>query len=238
MTTSAPVPGVTLFGHWICPYSVRVSFALAERGIIHDVVDVPPTAVRPPGYLVPAEFVEHSSKGEIPMVRIGSDYRADSLPILEWLEDRVAGRALLPPGPAPRAEVLELARWIDATLFPPMIGIYYGTRPDRIAASSTALAAGLVALGSRLGASAWLVGTGPTLAEAAVVPLYVRIGGLQRLGFDVAVDRRVVAHAERVADLPGGRAVTWSSTQTDEFVSRVERYREQPGATGGSTAGG
>jgi glutathione S-transferase len=119
-----------------------------------------------------------------------------------------------------------------------MIGIYYGTRADRIAASSTALAAGLVALGSRLGASAWLVGTGPTLAEAAVVPLYVRIGGLQRLGFDVAVDRRVVAHAERVADLPGGRAVTWSSTQTDEFVSRVERYREQRGATGGSTAGG
>ena len=42
---------VTLFGHWICPYSVRVSFALAERDIAHDVVDVPPTAARPPGWL-------------------------------------------------------------------------------------------------------------------------------------------------------------------------------------------
>ena len=44
---------VTLFGHWICPFSVRVEFALAQRGIEYTVVDVPPRAVRPKGFVVP-----------------------------------------------------------------------------------------------------------------------------------------------------------------------------------------
>lgn len=35
---------VTLFGHWICPFSVRVEFALVQLGIDYEIVDVPPTA--------------------------------------------------------------------------------------------------------------------------------------------------------------------------------------------------
>jgi glutathione S-transferase len=222
VTTDA---AVTLFGHWICPYSVRVSFALAERGVHHDVVDVPPSGVRPPGYDVPAEFVVHSPLGEIPLVRIGTEYRADSLPILEWLEERADGAPLLPVEPGERARVRAATSWIDAHVFPPMIGVYYGMRPGRIAASSGDLAAALVALGDRLGDRPWLVGPGPTLAEATVVPLYVRLAGLRRLGFDGTVDPRVEDHLARVMDLAGGRAVAWSAGQTDEFVGRIEHHR-------------
>jgi len=150
-TTPGDAGDVTLFGHWICPYSVRVSFALAERGIAHDVVDVPPSALRPPGYVVPAEFVEHSPRREIPLVRVGDEFRADSLPILGWLEDRVAGPHLLPPGRSERQRVREAMSWIDAQVFPPMVGVYYGTRPERIAASAAELASTLTALGDRLG---------------------------------------------------------------------------------------
>ena len=228
---------VTLFGHWICPYSVRVSFALAERGIAHDVVDVPPTAARPPGYVVPAEFIEHSPRREIPMVRIGTEYRADSLPILDWLEDRVPGAPLRPAQPADRRLVRDAMSWIDAHVFPPMIGVYYGTRPDRIAASSAALTAALADLGDRLGDGPWLVGSGPTLAEATVVPLYVRLDGLVRLGFDGAVDPRVTAHAARVAGRAGGRAVAWSTEQTDEFVGRLQRHRGRRQAGAGTSTG-
>ncbi len=67
---------VTLYGHWICPYSTRIEFALHQRRIVHDVVDVPPTAVREPGYVVPREFTEHSPRLEIPMVRVDADYRS------------------------------------------------------------------------------------------------------------------------------------------------------------------
>jgi len=225
---------VTLFGHWICPNSVRVSFALAERGIAHDVVDVPPSAVRPPGYVVPVEFVEHSPRREIPLVRVGSEYRADSLPILEWLEERVPGPPLLPPGRAERQRVRDAMSWIDAHVFAAMIGVYYGTRPERIADSAAALTAALAALGDRLGDGPWLVGSGPTLAEATVAPLYARLDGLVRLGFDGVVDPRVSAHAARVGELAGGRAVAWSTGQTDEFVSRFERYRAHGRAVDGS----
>ncbi len=229
-----PASDVTLFGHWICPYSVRVSFALAERGITHDVVDVPPTAVRPAEYVVPTEFVEHSPLGEIPLVRVDHEYRADSLPILEWLEERVDARPLLPSEPVARARVRESMAWIDSHVFPPMIGIYYGTDPERIATSADGLAAALTDLGEQLGDGSWLVGSGPTLAEAAVVPLYVRLEGLARLGFDRTVDGRVIAHRERVAALPGGRAVAWSSAQTAELVDRSERYRARRRRRSGS----
>ena len=53
----------------------------AERGIQHDDVDVPPSAVRPKDFVLPPEFVDHSPRLEIPMVRVGDAYRADSIPV-------------------------------------------------------------------------------------------------------------------------------------------------------------
>lgn len=232
-------PRVTLFGHWICPYSVRVSFALSERGIGHHVVDVPPTAARPRGYVVPEEFTANSPLGEIPLVRIGDQYRADSLPILEWLEDRVDAPPLLPSGSAARDDVRSAMAWVDAEVFGPMIGVYYGTRPDRVADASRRLAAALAELGRRLGDGGWLAGGAPSLAEAAVVPCYVRLEGLRRLGFDDPVDPATADHAGRTLALAGGRAVAWSNEQTDEFVGRFEAYRaRRRDAAGGPSSAG
>ncbi len=218
---------MTLFGHWICPYSVRVSFALAERGIAHDVVDVPPTAARPRDFVVPAEFVQHSPLGEIPMVKVGDEYRADSLPILEWLEERFTDRPLLPPDAAGRALVRERTAWIDAHVFPPMIGVYYGTDPTRIARASDALADALRGMGEWVEEGGGLAGDAPSLAEAAVVPVYVRLDALARLGFAGPVDPRVAAHVARCSGLDGWSAVAWSEAQTDELVGRFQRYRER-----------
>ncbi|MGA2835326.1 MAG: glutathione S-transferase family protein [Acidimicrobiales bacterium] len=232
--TTDPAGGVTLFGHWICPYSLRVSFALAERGIAHEVVEVPPTAARPHGFVVPAEFVDHSPKGEIPLVRIGSRYRADSLPILEWLEECVAVRPLLPTEPGERLLVRRRMAWIDANVFAPMVGVYCGTRRERIAESAAALAGALAAMGEWVGDRAWMGGEAPTLAEATVVPVYVRLDALRRLGFAHPLDRRVAAHLERCTGLAGWDAVAWSEAQTDELVERVERFRAAAGPTGGA----
>ena len=78
---------VALYGHWICPFVTRVPFALAQRGVAHDLVDLPPSAVRGPDFVLSPEFVEHSPQLEIPMValRAGADvdYLADSIPVLE-----------------------------------------------------------------------------------------------------------------------------------------------------------
>jgi glutathione S-transferase len=225
MTMGDAPPRVTLYGHWICPYSVRVSFALAQRRIPHDVVDVPPSAVRPAGYVVPPAFVAHSPKAEIPMVRVGEAFRADSLPVLEWLEACVPDRPLLPADRVGRDLVRSRMAWIDATVFPAMIGVYYGTRDDRIARASDALTDALAALGDRLDGDGWLAGDAPSLAEATVVPVYVRLDALRRLGFTGALDPRVERHVARCGDLEGWAHVAWDGGQVDELVGRFERHR-------------
>jgi glutathione S-transferase len=225
--TVAPVAGpvvepVALFGHWICPYSVRVEFALAQLGYEYEVVDVPPTAVRPKGYVVPAEFLEHSPRHEIPMIREGGRYLADSLPILERLH---AARGGCTP-----AQV-EAARWVDRTVFRPMVGVYYGTDARGIAVASAALAAAFGSVAEVLGDRAWLVGDAPSIAEAAIVPVYVRLEPLRALGFTGEVPATVLAHAERCLDLPGGRVVAWNDEQQAEFVRRFTTYRTRRAAS-------
>lgn len=216
---------VTLFGHWICPYSVRVEFALAQRHLTYDTVVVPPTAVRPPGFVVPQEFLDHSPKREIPMVRVGDAHLADSIPILEWLEAVFPERPLLPSHLAETARTR--SRWVDEHVFRPMIGVYYGTDPERIERASDRLAAALVELDRWLLDDAWIAGDEPTIAEAVIVPLYVRLDALRELGFTGDLPAGVRAHAQRMADLDGWAAVEWTDEQTAEVIGRFRAYRRR-----------
>ena len=224
---------VTLFGHWICPFSVRVEFALAQRAIPYRVVDVPPSAVRPRGFLVPLEFIEHSPKREIPLVRIGQEYLADSIPILEWLEQRFADAPLLPPVADARELVRERVAWIDRHVYRPMIGVYYGTDLEGIATAGARFGAALDTLAEALDGHDWLAGDAPSLAEALMVAVYVRLDGLRRLGLTAVVPPVICAHIDRCRTLPGWPTVEWSPEQIDEFVGRFEKYRERQRAAQG-----
>ena len=216
---------VALFGHWICPFSTRVEFALHQRGIAHELIDVPPSAARPKEFVVPPEFVEHSPRLEVPMVRIGADYLADSIPILEWLEDRIVGAPLLPGDADERSLVRERMAWIDTHAFRPMVGVYYGTEPERIARAGEKLADALRTLGDWADDRGWLAGREPSLAEAVAIPIHVRLNGLQRLGLDVEIPASWTAHGDRCRELVGWDPVAWSRDQEDEFVGRFEAYR-------------
>lgn len=216
---------VALYGHWICPFVTRVQFALHQRGIAHDVVDLPPSAVRPPDFELPPEFVEHSPRLEVPMVRVADEYLADSIPILLWLEDVCPEPSLLPDDDAGRVEVIELLGWIDRTLMRPTGGVYYGTDPERVAAAADALARGFDELDARLGAGPWLAGDQVTLAEAVLAPIYVRLDSLRPLGFDHPLPARVAEHRRRCEGLTGWPAVAWSPAQHDEFVGRFLKHR-------------
>ena len=218
---------VALYGHWICPFATRVEFALHQRGIDHDLVDVPPSAVRGPDFVLPAEFLEHSPRLEIPMVRVGTDYLADSIPVLEWLEHSVEAPALLPTDEAVKTLVRERMAWIDRRAFRPMIGIYYGVEPDDIAKASEALADALAEMGRWTAETGWLVGVAPSLAEAVAMPIHVRMVGLQRLGFTGELTDEWRAHGERCRALAGWPGVEWSPEQTDEFVGRFEAFRRK-----------
>jgi len=218
---------VALYGHWICTFATRVQFALAQRGVEHDLIDVPPSAVRGPDFELPAEFVEHSPRLEIPMVRVGSEFLADSIPVLEWLEQRVDASALLPDDDAAQTKVRQRMAWIDRQAFRPMIGVYYGVEPDKIAQASAALEKALTEIGEWTTDSGWLAGAEPSLAEAVAVPIHVRMEGLQRLGFTGKLTLDWLAHGERCRGLAGWSAVEWSTEQTDEFVARFEAFRRK-----------
>ena len=217
---------VTLFGHWICPFSVRVEFALAQRGIEYTVVDVPPRAVRPKGFVVPEEFIAHSPKLEVPMVKIDGQYLADSIPILEWLEEKFTDSSLLPTDVVGQAIVRERVEWLNKYVYRPMIGVYYGTDPALIQESSVAFMKAMETVNQWLQTSPWLAGGTPTLAEAIMAGVYTRLDGLRQLGLTGELPASVQQHLERCTQLVGWQKVEWSEDQTSDFVGRFLKFRE------------
>ncbi|MFN5115513.1 MAG: glutathione S-transferase family protein [Acidimicrobiaceae bacterium] len=217
---------VTLFGHWICPFSVRVEFALAQREIDYVVVDVPPRAVRPKGYVVPEEFITHSPKLEVPMVKIDGEYLADSIPILEWLEEKFTDSSLLPADDFGQAVVRERVEWMNKHVYRPMIGVYYGTDAGLIQESSAAFMTAMETLDQWLQVAPWLAGEAPTLAEAIMVGVYTRLDGLGQLGLTGELPASVQQHLERCTHLVGWETVRWTTEQTSDFVGRFLKYRE------------
>jgi glutathione S-transferase len=217
---------VTLFGHWICPFSVRVEFALAQRGIDYVVVDVPPRAVRPKGFVVPEEFIAHSPKLEVPMVKIDGEYLADSIPILKWLEEKFTDSSLLPADNAGQAIVRERVDWMNKHVYRPMIGVYYGTDVELIHESSVAFMTAMETVAQWLQVTPWLAGEAPTLAEAIMAGVYTRLDGLRQLGLAGELPSTVQHHLERCTHLVGWDTVRWTTEQTNEFVGRFLKYRE------------
>ena len=217
---------VTLFGHWICPFSVRVEFALAQRGIEYTVVGVPPRAVRPKGFVVPEEFIAHSPKLEVPMVKIDGEYLADSIPILEWLEEKFLDSSLLPTDATAQAVVRERVEWMNKYVYRPMIGVYYGTDPALIQESSAAFMKAMETVDQWLQTSQWLAGGAPTLAEAIMAGVYTRLDGLRRLGLTGELPTSVQQHLALCSQLVGWAKVEWSDEQTSDFVGRFLKYRE------------
>ena len=217
---------VTLFGHWICPFSVRVEFALAQRGIDYTVVDVPPRAVRPKGFVVPEEFITHSPKLGVPMVKIDGEYLADSIPILEWLEEKFTASSLLPADNAGQAVVRERVHWINKYVYRPMIGVYYGTDVALIQESSDAFMTAMETVSQWLRDTPWLAGESPTLAEAIMAGVYTRVDGLRQLGLTGELPVLVEQHLERCTQLAGWGKVRWTAEQTSDFVGRFLKYRE------------
>lgn len=215
-----------LFGHWICPFSVRVEFALAQRGIEYSLIEVPPRAARPKDFVVPEEFIAHSPKLEVPMVRHAGEYLADSIPILEQLEKWYLQNSLMPSDHDAQALVRERVQWIDKYLYRPMIGVYYGTEDAKIAEASTQFGGALQTIAEWLQETSWIAGNQPTIAEALMVGMYTRLEGLYRLGLNAQLPGEIVRHQAQCESLVGWQRVAWSAEQTDEFVGRFSKFRE------------
>jgi len=144
-----------------CPYAARVRIVLAEKGIEVDVVEID-LSDRPDW------LYEKNPAGRVPVIEEDDRPLAESVVIMEFLEERYPEPALLPPDPADRAAV-RLLIFRDDELTDP----YYALRRGEEGAAEQFDAA-LARLDVQLSERDFLGGAEFGLADIAFVPWILR----------------------------------------------------------------
>jgi glutathione S-transferase len=197
---------MTLYWHPFSVFPRRVRIALREKAIAcREVeVDLPGGALRTP------EFARLNPFGQVPVLEDGDVVIAESVAILEYLEERRPSPALLPGVPGRRAKARELMLWSGDYLAPAWKAIlaprFSSVRPDdpSVAQGRAALAAHLDVLEGRLDGGDWLAGD-YSLADVCYAP-FVTTLELIGVGDLLGSRARVRAWIERLAARPAVRA--------------------------------
>jgi maleylpyruvate isomerase len=107
-----------LYGYWRSSASYRLRLALAHKDLAYEIV---PVSLLKQENLSPAHL-ERNPTGQVPVLQVVHDdqtvFLAQSLPIIEYLEERHPEPPLLPKHPIARAQARELAEMINAGIQP------------------------------------------------------------------------------------------------------------------------
>ena len=190
------------------PFSIvprRVRIALREKGIACDEVevDLPGGAHRAP------EFRRLNPFAQVPVLQDGDLLIAESVAILEYLEERFPVPALLPTGPGNRAVTRQLMLWAYDYIASPweawMAQWFKGVAPgdSSVQQARNQLAAHLDVLEARLQERSWLVEE-YSLADICYAPV-VTVLDRVRLGDLVKARPAVQAWVERLLERPAVR---------------------------------
>ena len=105
---------ITLYGVQVSPYVRKVRLALHHKGVEYQHIPVVPVS----DGNQPAEFVENSPLGKVPLLRVGDDYLPDSSVISAWLEREYPQPALMPEDNIAAAKVLWFEEYADSKMVP------------------------------------------------------------------------------------------------------------------------
>lgn len=194
---------------WWHPFSVfprRVRIALREKGVACEeaVVDLPGGALKEPAFLRLNPF------GQVPVLEDDGLVIAESIAILEYLEERHPSPSLLPSDAAARARVRELMLWSNGHLAPAWKAVLAPLFAPEVRSDDPSVRDGRVALAryldvveERLGAKPWLAG-GFSLADVCHAP-FVTV--LEQAGQGDLVHARpcVAGWVERLSARPSVR---------------------------------
>ena len=192
-----------LYWHPLSIIPWRVKIALHEKGLPHDEVqiDVYSSTERSP------ELLQLNPFGQIPILEDEGLVIAESIAILEYLEERYPLPALMPSGPVVRATVRQLMCWSTdywprawkKWMAPHLPG---GTWTDEsVAEGRKEIAAHLDVIELRLTGQQWLVGK-YSLADICYAPLVLvldRVGLAEEVSARPAVSRWVDRLGQRRA---------------------------------------
>ncbi len=113
-TGTAAGPGLVLYDYWRSSAAYRVRLALAWKGLAYGSV---PIDLRL-DVQASAAYREHNPQGLVPLLVVGDDSLAQSLAIIEYLDETHPERPLLPADALGRARVRAAAQAIACDIHP------------------------------------------------------------------------------------------------------------------------
>jgi maleylacetoacetate isomerase len=192
----------TLFGYWRSSASYRVRIALNLKGVAYDTVPVNLLHREQAG----EAFRAVNPQGLVPFLRDDTTAVAQSLAIIEYLDETHPEPPLLPPGAAARAEARALAQAIACDIHPlnnlrvlRRLKATFGAEQDAIDAWSRHwIEEGLAPIEAQADAP-YLLGEQVTIADICLVP---QLYNARRVKTDLARFPKLLAIEERLLALP------------------------------------
>lgn len=195
---------------WLSSASWRVRWALAEKGIAFDsvMVDLRAGEQRLP------EHLARNPIGHVPVLYMDGVWLAESVAILEYLEETVPSPPLYPRERVARARVRQIVELVNSAIQPLQNPTILARHSDDAAAQNEWARffneRGLLAcerLLAQIAAEGWggrfSVGDELTAADLFLVP---QVSSARRFGVDMAVFPRVVAATDAASATPNAEA--------------------------------
>ncbi len=180
MAESRPI----LYSFRRCPYAIRARLALAAAGFQPgETLELREVSLK----AKPPELLAASAKGTVPVLELGSQVLEESLAIMHWaLERGDPHRWLAGWSAADRATMAELIAENDGPFKYHLDRFKYPDRYPGEAAGDHRLAGLTILRGwnQRLERGGWLLGTGPSLADWALLPFGRQFRLADPAGFD------------------------------------------------------
>ena len=174
-----------LYGSLVSPYVARAVLAARYKGI-----DLAPETP-PGGGIKSAEYLALNPMGKMPGLEVGGKCLAESMVIVEYIEDTHPQKPLLPKDAVERANARLLARIVDLYIAPQASPFFRNMNPakrneEEVEAGKKALAKALADLEHYMNPQGpWANGTTFSLADVAMLPSLLMINGIVA-GFGVA----------------------------------------------------
>lgn len=192
------LPGtIRLYGYWRSSSTWRVRIGLHWKGIAFEYRAVDLRA----GEQQREDHLARSAMGHVPLLEVVEDGRtlhlAQSMAILEWLEERLPSPPLLPADPDGRARVRRLAEHVNSSIQPFQNAATLAWIHDRLPGQEREWAAYWIARGlaameaeAARGAGRFSHGDAVTLADLYLVP---QLHSGRRFGVDLSRFPRLTA---------------------------------------------
>jgi len=157
-----------LYGSVVSPYVARVAYAAQLKGI-----ELP--AEMPPGGIKTPEFLRLNPLGKMPTLEVDGRGLAESMVILDYLEDAFPTPALLPAAPFDRAQARLLGRFVDLYVVTHGRTFFSNMNPatrkaDEVAAAADAYRKSLGQLEHLMGPGPYALGDQLGYADVALLP--------------------------------------------------------------------